>query len=142
MQKAKVVEVTHQAIYDAHEALKRMGERDLKMELVHRVVLTAQNVRADVLAMNEVQRKLSDKYVKKDDDGKKVKGADGIGYVLADPEGFRTEWDEFLQLTKEIEVYPLYSTDFNNKAELQANMLLGMMGIGAYVILESEDGDK
>lgn len=142
MQNSKIVVVRNQDIYGAVDALRGMGEIDLKMTLMHSVALTARNVNAEIETLDEVQRKLSDKYVLRDGDGNKVpsKSEDVQGFKI-DPEmldDFLTAQREFMQETMKLTVFPLKSTDFGENAKLKANIAVGMMGIEAYEIVEDE----
>lgn len=142
MQSSIEMMATNNAIYVALPALEEMGSHDLVAKLAQKIALTIAEIKKHIDVMNGVQSKVADKFISRDASGNKIVAESGKGYKLDDVEGFQEEWDIFLKEETAINVWPLLSTDFGEKAKHKGNTLAGMMGIGAYAIVDDEKEDE
>ena len=142
MQNSKEVVVKRRDIYEGANALQEIGEKDLKLIIVHRLALTKRSASAETDLMDESQNKLSDRYMLRDDDGNKVPSDQGFKLDPEKLDDFQKEQREFMKEEVELTVYPIKSTDFGEKAKLKSNTVAGLLAIQAYEIVDDEGKDE
>lgn len=98
------VSLTNLEALTAREGLIALGDVKLSYKPAYTVAKMKRKVQQIIEAIEEVRKRLTDTYGKRDEEGKLIttssEGPNGpqVSIQLADPDGFRAEWDDLMQI--------------------------------------------
>ncbi len=142
MEHPKRILIKNKDVYDATGALLSVTQEKMKLKVSHRFAMCLRALRTEQDTLEKMRERLIDDHVETDSEGNRLMGDINEAtkmptWRMKTANDFDKEWEELLEQTVEVTVYPVTLADLGSKFKMSALDMEPLLRVG--ILLEEAE---